>query len=120
VALCCTSYLLMMLTCPAGKKVSKAPKIHHLVEALQNCREEEEDHQAEAAESQKLLAQRLRAEGAPQRELDQGCVWLVVILNIRDEFISFDIWLDEWGHPCFLFGWRGKDERDDNYYLIVF
>jgi hypothetical protein len=44
-------YLMMMVTCLAGKKVSKAPKIQRLVtphrpeEACQSRREEEEDCQ---------------------------------------------------------------------------
>jgi hypothetical protein len=28
-------------------------------------------------------------------------------------------WMDEF-IPVFLFGWRDKDERDENYYLIAF
>jgi hypothetical protein len=44
----------------------------------------------------------------------------IVISNVRNEFISFNIWLDGRDYPYFLFVWRDKDERDENYYLIIF
>jgi hypothetical protein len=28
--------------------------------------------------------------------------------------------MDGCGHPYFLFGWRDEDEREENYYLIIF
>jgi small subunit ribosomal protein S6e len=62
-------YLMMTVTCLAGKKVSKAPKIQRLVtpQTIQRKRARVAEKkkriakkQAEAAEYQKLLAQRLK------------------------------------------------------------
>jgi hypothetical protein len=46
--------------------------------------------------------------------------WDGVIPNIRDDLIYPIKYQIRWAHHCFLFGWRDKDERDENYYLIIF